>query len=338
MELYCGIDLHSNNNYVAIMSRERENVASRRLGNDLGRVVGFLEPYRKDLVAVAVESTYNWYWLVDGLVDVGYDVRLVNTTKASRFSDMKFTDDKHDARWIALMLALGILPEGYIVSPQERGVRDLLRRRAFLVDKRTAHLLSLRTLYERSTGRRIAAGEFQKWTTEMAHKLICDPMVAESTLFMLPRVRVMCLRIDGVEKMVLAQAKLRDEFGLLKTAPGIGNILALTIMCETVDIDRFPKASNYVSYCRCAKSEHTSNNKKKGAGNRKNGNKYLSWAYSEAAHHARCHDPLAKRYYARKCSRSHPMIAKRALAAKIARACYYVLRHQVAFDPSRVFC
>ena len=112
MAMYCGIDLHSNNNYVAIQDGRHEDVVCRRLRNDLGTVLEFLEPYRGELETLAVESTFNWYWLVDGLKEAGYDVRLVNTTKASDYSGMKYTDDRHDARWIAHLLALGILPEG----------------------------------------------------------------------------------------------------------------------------------------------------------------------------------------------------------------------------------
>jgi transposase len=335
--MYCGIDLHSNNNFVAILNRDLEDVVCRRLGNDLGRVLSFLEPYREELVAVAVESTYNWYWLVDGLNEAGYDVRLVNTTKASNYSDMKYTDDRHDARWIARLMALGILPEGYIVPPAERAVRDLLRRRSFFVQKRTAHLVSLRTLFERSTSRRVATTDMQDWTGDTLRSLFDDPMVAESLAVMLPVIRVLNRQIKNVEKMVLAESKLRDEFRVLTTAPGIGNVLAMTIMHETVDIARFAKVGNYVSYCRCSKSEHRTNYKPKGAGNRKNGNRYLSWAYSEAAHHAMRYEPLAARYYTRKRKRSHPIVARRALAAKIARVCYYMLRDQTSFDASRTF-
>jgi transposase len=336
--MYCGIDLHSNNNYVAIQDDRQSDIACRRLRNDLQIVLKYLEPYREELEVIAVESTFNWYWLVDGLMDAGYDVRLVNTTKASKYSEMKYTDDRHDARWIAHLLGLGILPEGYIMPPQERGLRDLLRRRSFFVHKRTSLYLAIKTIFARSTGKQVAIQDIRHWDFDSVRSMFDDPHVAESISVMLPVVRLLTTQIKRIEKIASIEGKLRDEFGLLLTAPGIGKVLALTIMCETGDIRRFPKVGNYGSYCRCVKSEHTSNRKRKGKGNRKNGNKYLSWAYSEAAHHAIQFEPLAKRYYDRKRSRSHQMVASRALANKMARACYHVLRDQVPFDPPRTFC
>lgn len=337
MAMYCGIDLHSNNSFVSIRDETHSDIVCRRLGNDLEKILRILEPHREELVAVAVESTFNWYWLVDGLKEAGYDVRLVNTTKASDYSGMKFTDDRHDARWIAHLLTLGILPEGYIMPPPERGLRDLLRRRTYLVHKRTSFYLSVKTIFARSKCQRISTGEILNLDSQAVRGMFEDPHVAEAICSMLPVIRVISTQIVAIEKTVLKEGKLRDEFRLLRTAPGIGQVIALTIMCETGDIARFPKVGNYGSYCRCVKSEKTSNNKRKGKGNRKNGNKYLSWAYSEAAHHAARFDPRAKHYLDRKRSRSHPMVAARALANKMARGCYYVMRDQVAFDPSRAF-
>lgn len=337
MAMYCGIDLHSNNCFVSIRDETHSDVLCLRLRNDLGTIIETLEPYRGELVAVAVESTFNWYWLVDGLKEAGYDVRLVNTTKSSDYSGLKFTDDRHDARWIAHLLTLGILPEGYIMPPPERGLRDLLRRRTYLVHQRTSLYLSVKTIFARSKCQRISTGEILNLDSQTVHGMFDDPHIAGSITAMLPVIRVASAQIDVIEKTVLKEGKLRDEFRLLRTAPGIGQVIALTIMCETGDIARFPKVGNYGSYCRCVKSEKTSNNKRKGKGNRKNGNKYLSWAYSEAAHHAARFEPRAKHYLDRKRSRSHPMVAARALANKMARGCYYVMRDQVAFDPSRAF-
>lgn len=337
MAMYCGIDLHSNNSFVSIRDETHRDILCLRLRNDLGTILETLEPYRGELVAMAVESTFNWYWLVDGLKEAGYDVRLVNTTKSSDYSGLKFTDDRHDARWIAHLLTLGILPEGYIMPPPERGLRDLLRRRTYLVHQRTSLYLSVKTIFARSKCQRISTGEILNLDSQTVHGMFDDPHIAGSIIAMLPVIRVVSAQIDVIEKTVLKEGKLRNEFRLLRTAPGIGQVIALTIMCETGDIARFPKVGNYGSYCRCVKSEKTSNNKRKGKGNRKNGNKYLSWAYSEAAHHAARFEPRAKHYLDRKRSRSHPMVAARALANKMARGCYYVMRDQVAFDPSRAF-
>jgi transposase len=335
--MYGGIDLHSNNNYVAILDEDLNQVLCRRAKNELDQVLRLFEPHRKDIVTLAVESTYNWYWLVDGLKEARYDVRLVNTTAAKSYEQLKYTDDRHDARWIAKMQVLGILPEGYITPPKERGVRDLLRRRLFNVQKRTAYLLSAKTIYARTTGKQISTAEIQRWDRDALGVLIADDMVVESLATMLPIIGAMNREIRKIEKRVLAECKLRKEFRLLRTVPGIGEVLALTIMLETGDISRFAKVGNYASYCRCVSSEKRSNLKKKGEGNRKNGNKYLSWAYAEAAQHITIWDPLAKSYYDRKRSRSHPMVARRALANKLSRACFYIMKDQVPFDHGKIF-
>ena len=144
-------------------------------------------------------------------------------------------------------------------------------------------------------------------------------------------------RIRLLEKAVLKNAKLRPEYEKLQTIPGIGILLALTIMYETGVIGRFAEAGNYVSYCRCAKSSHMTNGKKKGEGNRKNGNKYLSWAYVEAANFARRHCEQAKKYYQRKLAKSNNVIATKALAAKLCRGAYFIMRDQVSFDVKKMF-
>jgi transposase len=144
-------------------------------------------------------------------------------------------------------------------------------------------------------------------------------------------------RIQQIEKAVHKVAKLRGEYKILKTVPGIWKIIALTIMYETGPIDRFAGVGNYASYCRCVGSERISNGKVKGRGNSKNGNKYLSWAYVEAANHARWNYEYVERYYQRKMAKTNNVVAIKAIAHKLARACYYIIRDQKEFDPGRVF-
>jgi transposase len=148
-----------------------------------------------------------------------------------------------------------------------------------------------------------------------------------------------CLQdqIKLLEQAILDQVKLRKEFIQLKTVNGIGDILALTIMLETGEIKRFPKAGNFASYCRCVGSQKISNGKKKGKGNTKNGNKYLAWAFVEAAVLAVQHNEKVKRFYQRKKDKTNSVVAIKAVAHKLSRACYYILRDRVAFDNARAF-
>jgi transposase len=144
-------------------------------------------------------------------------------------------------------------------------------------------------------------------------------------------------QIERLEKTVMERVKLKPEFKLLTTVPGIGHILALTIMLETGDITRFPSVGDYASYCRCVGSQKISNGKKKGSGNTKNGNKYLGWAYVEAANFAIRFNARIKSFYQRKKSKTKGVVALKAVAHKLCRACYYIIKDQVAFDINKAF-
>ena len=337
MRLYCGIDLHSTNSYLAVLNERLESVLDRRVPNRLEAVLGALEPFRAEVQAVAVESTFNWYWLVDGLMEVGYSVDLVNTSAVNRYEGLKYVDDRHDARWLARLLHLGILPTGHIYPKQERAVRDLLRRRAFLVRDRTSHLLSVKNLYSRNTGAQVAANELKRLTDEQVTAQFSDPHLALAITSSLAVVRGINEEIAGIEKLILKDATLKPEFELLKSIPGIGQTLALTIMYETGSIARFADAGHFCSYCRCVPSQHLSNGKVKGKGNVRNGNAYLSWAFMEAAHFAIRFEPRAKSFYERKKAKTHAMVALRAISHKLARASFHILRDQVPFRSELAF-
>ncbi len=301
MSMYCGIDLHSTKSWVAMVDDELKVVQEKGLGNNLEDIIRLLEPYREEIEGIAVESTWNWYWLVDGLMDAGYRFHLTNTWAAKQWDGLKYTDDRHDARWLARLLKLGILPEGYIYPKEERPVRDLLRRRSFLVRKRTSFLLSMRGSFECRTGMRTSSDELKRWDDrgrrEPSGRFDVSALGITS---LLEPVKALTHQIGTVEREALSQARLREEFAPLLTVWGVGKILALTIMYEVGEIERFRKVGNFASYCRLVKTARLSVGKRKGSGNRKNGNPYLSWAFSEAAHHAVRHREQARRYYQRK--------------------------------------
>ncbi|MDP6489122.1 MAG: transposase, partial [SAR324 cluster bacterium] len=144
MKFYAGIDLHSNNNYIGAIDGKGRIVFQKKNPNDLETILNSFEPFKGEIKGIVVESTFNWYWLVDGLMEADYKVHLANTTAIQQYSGLKHGDDKSDALWLAEMLRLKILPEGYIYPKKTRGIRDLLRRRMQLVQKRTSLLLSMK--------------------------------------------------------------------------------------------------------------------------------------------------------------------------------------------------
>jgi len=160
-KLMAGIDLHSNNLFCAMVDLEGKRVFEKKLPCDLESVVQALKPFKKRLERIAVESTYNWYWLVDGLQDHGYPVVLANPAAMQQYDGLKHADDKSDGFFLAEMLRLNILPTGNICDRALRPVRDLLRRRMGLVQKRTSLVLSLKSLHTRMTGRDLGTGRIK---------------------------------------------------------------------------------------------------------------------------------------------------------------------------------
>ena len=337
MKTYAGIDLHSSTNYLAVINEKDQRLFGKRLPNRLDAVLSALEPFKESLKGIVVESTFNWYWLVDGLQEHGYTVHLANPSAIKQYEGLKHTDDTWDSFWLAHMLRLNILPEGYIYPKEERPVRDLLRRRLLFVRHRTAHILSLQSMISRNLGTRMACRAIKRLGQADAPILFDQPHLALALKTSSAAIQFLSRRITDIETAVTAHIALRDEFRCLLNIPGIGKILALTIMLEVGDINRFPKVGNYSSYCRCVKAERLSNGKKKDTNNRKNGNKYLSWAYVEAANFAIRFSPHAQSFYQKKRAKTNGVVGIKALSNKLARASYYVMRDRVPYDPEKLF-
>lgn len=337
MTLYAGVDLHSNNSYIGIVDEGNAVRFRKKCPNDLTVILGCLEPFKQDMEAIAVESTYNWYWLVDGLMDAGYPVRLANPAAMKEYKGLKHKDDRKSALWIADLLRLKILPRGYIYPKEERPVRDLLRKRLHLVRHRTSHIVSIKNIMSRNLGATIKSDDVKKLGMKEAGALFPEPHLNLAVTSSLSTVHHLTEQIDRIERTILGQARLKDSFNNLLTVPGIGTVLGLTIMLEAGDIRRFARVGDYASYCRCVESIRKSNGKKTGEGNRKNGNRYLAWAYVEAANFAKRYYPAITRYFTRKAARTNTAVAIKAVGHKLARASYYVMRDNAAFDEKRLF-
>ena len=213
----------------------------------------------------------------------------------------------------------------------------MLRRRMGLVQMRTSVMMSLKSLHIRTLGKPLTQSEVKRFGPEEIMERFDHPADQLVSSEFASLKDGLSLSIIELEKAILQEAEKVDRYQKLQTIPRIGKILGMTISLETGPADRFPSAGDYASYCRCVKSERLSNGKRKGSNNDKCGNKYLSWAFVEAAHCARRYSPQAAKFYDRKAAKTNPMVATKSLACKLAKAAWHVMKDNVDFDSSRVF-
>ena len=337
MKIMVGIDLHSNNALCGLMDEKGRRLLHKKVPCDLKAILELLQPYRERIATIGIESTFNWYLLVDGLQDHGYHVVLANPAAMQPYTGKKHTDDISNAYFIAELLRLNLLPRAHIPDRQTRAVRDLLRRRLLLVRQRTTLILSFKSLNERTLGERVPLTHVKTMTPTQAQARFTAPA---DQLLASEQITLMNHQTDAISKLeqhILAVAGKTSAYRRLQELPGIGKILGLTIALETGDVKRFADAGNFASYCRCVRSLRQSNRKKKGENNRKCGNKYLAWAFVEAAHFARRYDKQSRRFYDRKKQQTNPVIATKALACKLAKAAWHVMAEDAPYDATRVF-
>ena len=336
-KLIAGIDLHSNNLVIGVIDQDGKRIGHQKLDCSLESVEQFLRPFKKRLESMAVESTYNWYWLVDGLRARGYPVDLANPAKIQQYNGIKHADDKHDAFYLAELQRLNILPTAHVYDPELRPVRDLLRRRTNLVHQRTALILSFKSLYQRTTGQEMALKELKAMAPKEAVKLYSHPANQLIAKIQLEQIQSLSKGIAVIEKAVLGCAREIPMYAKLETLPGVGKILAMTITMEVGDIARFKTDGDFASYCRAVDSRRMSNGKQKGENNAKCGNQYLSWAFVEAASFAKRYDENSRRWYDRKKAKTSTVIATKALACKLAKAAWHVMARHTNYEEKRMF-
>jgi len=222
MKLYGGIDLHSNNSYIVLIDSGGTVVQRGRVGNEIGRVLQSLALYREQIESLVVESTYNWYWLVDGLKRAGYQVKLANPSAMQQYQGLKYSDDRSDARWLAEMLRLGIVPTGYIYPEARRPLRDLLRQRSFLVRQCTSQLLHTSNILCRNQGRKSSRRQIREMTVSDRRPVFPD---RERTLAVESSLRVIGVleeEIAAIEKQVLSRPSRKPVFRTCKRFTGWG--------------------------------------------------------------------------------------------------------------------
>ena len=337
MPLYAACDLHSSNTVLAVLDEAGAVQLRQRIPNDLELIDAALAPFRAQLHGVAVESTYNAYWLLDGLAQAGYPAQMVNTLAVPQYAGLKQADDHSDARHLANLMRLGLLPTAYIYPRAQRGLRDLLRRRMLLVQQSVRLLQSVQGYWARATGKRLSANAFRRLSRQQLADTFTDPDELFAVASLLQCWLSLQQRIHAIEGWLVKDTRQRKDLAALRTIPGVGIILGLTVALESGQVERFDHVGQYTSYCRLVPADKVSNGKRKGTGNRKCGNRYLAWAWIEAANFAIRFSPPVKTWYQRNAARKPRVVALKAVAHKLARAGFHLMRDGGRFEVHRAF-
>ena len=330
---YCGIDLHARTMYLCILDQAGETLLHRNMPATPEALLKAIAPYREQIV-LAAECMFTWYWLADLCAEHGIPFVLGHALYMKAIHGGKAKNDKIDAQKIAILLRGGMLPQAYVYPAEMRATRDLLRRRTHLARKRgelLAHVQNTNSQYNLpAIGKKIA----YKANRDGVAERFADPAVQKSIEVDLTLIGYYDALLRDVELTTVKTAKHHDAqtLYLLQTVPGIGKILSLVLLYEIHDIARFPRVQDFASYCRLVKCARESAGKRSGTSGSKIGNAHLTWAFSEAAVLFLRDNPAAQKLLSRFEKKHSKGKALTILAHTLARAVYYMLKRQTAFD------
>ena len=332
---HCGIDLHSRQMYVCVMDSQGNKLLHMNIkNNDFAFFLKKVAPWRHDLT-VCCECLFSWSWLADACEEAGIEFVLAHALYLKAIHGGKNKNDRIDSEKLTHLLRTNLIPPGYAYPAAKRPVRALLRQRTSYVWQRAELLqrVSTNQLARNLTPVPKFGTNRQKWL-EALLAVTDDPCQR----FSLERDVQLVVHYDeaikALEKELLGLTRRNEprDFALLRTTPGIGTTLALTILYEVDTISRFPSVGDFLSYCRLVKGTVSSAGKIKGLRGAKLGNPYLRWAFGEAA-------VLGKRHhehldaFSRHLEHKHGKFKGNAiLASKLGRSVYYMLKNGSAFD------
>jgi len=339
-KLYCGIDLHARILQICIIDAQLKKVLERKLPCDLALLLELLKPFKKR-VSIAIESTFNWYWLVDGLQDAGYEVHLAHALGLSRITKAKVKTDRRDAFTLAKYLLNGDLPEAYIYPKESRPIRDLVRQRQRLVDMRSREYAALRLrLYQHGFLTHSRNG-CKTSDPEDFSSVFADCRLSVLLTQERERIQLLSSQIDDLEDKILDAAGRDPSYLRLTQIPGFGKALSAIVFYETGDARRFRSPRHYASYCRLVPGAAESAGHSKRGRSPKEGNHRLKCAYTQAAvHAARCYPKIRSLYdrtAAKHPGRGSKLIAMNVVAHKLSTAAFKMLTEGTDYNETLIF-
>ena len=338
-QYHCGIDLHSRQMYVCVMDRQGKKLLHMNIkNNNFEFFLKKIDPWRHD-ITVCCECLFCWYWLADACKEAGLEFVLAHALYLKAIHGGKNKNDRIDSEKLAHLLRSNLIPPSYAYPAAKRPIRALLRQRTSFVWQRVELLQRICTMQmaEGKTPVSKFSNNRGKWREALleAHDDPCHRFGLEQDVALVVHFDN---AIQAIEKELLTITKCTEarDFALLRTIPGVGKVLALTIHYEVEAIERFPSVQRFLSYCRLVKGTVASAGKIKGLRGAKLGNPYMRWALGEAAVLGKRHDkdPDA---YSRHLEKKHGKFKANAiLASKLGRAVYFMLKNGTGFDATKL--
>jgi len=313
--LYTGIDLHKRTAVMATIDEQGKIVTEASVRSSRFDVARYFEQLPGPTIAT-VEATSCWYWLRDLLGEQDVPLTLAHAKFVKAIAYAKVKTDAVDARTLAQLHRADLIPRAHMVSPELRGLRDLLRTRLHLVEKRTSAKNSVHRLLEKYN------------VAEPAH--LPSEATLQATLYE-EQIELLDQQIRRIELQLQPQLVPNPDVQRLLWIPGIGKLVAFTLYLKIDGIDRFEAVRQFFSYCRVVPGADNSAGKRRHS-RRKDGNRYLKLALSHAAVRAIQYNPEIKRFYQRKARQKNPAIARTLVQKELARAVYVVLKDRVDYN------
>jgi len=328
---------HARSLYVCILDDSGKICIHKEIKASPDALLNLVAPFLDQLV-IGVECMHCWYWIADWCREQGIEFILGHALYMRAIHGGKAKNDRIDSHKIALLMRGGNFPLAYVYPKEMRATRDLLRRRIKMVrysGQFKAHVSNTATQYNlaqpgkgslrQAQGRALMTDVFE------------DASVQRNVEMDLQLVAFFDQEISQVERFIEQQAKHHNarDLKLLRTIRGIGRILALAILYEVGDIDRFDTVQQFASYGRLVKCKAESAGKNYGTQGNKIGNAHLKWAFSEAVV---CHlrgNPTAQAYLEKLQRRMSKGKALSVLAHKLGRCVYFMLKSKQVFDEQR---
>ncbi len=327
--LYSGIDLHKDNCMITTVNHAGEIVKQEKVPNDDALILEYFFS-QGEIHQAVVESTSNWYWLSDLLTNHNIDIMLAHAKYLKAIAYAKVKTDKVDSKILAQLLRMEFIPAAYKLSPEKRGIRDLLRARLRTVRRKVNCMNSINRIMEKFNITTPANYQFPslehlvtEWDLPKEYCFQLQCLLEEYQLF--------CQQIKQIDKYVMPLLIFNPDVQRLLTIPGIGKITAYSIYSEVDDISRFPSEKNFFSYSRVVPGATNSNRKRRNKSGDKNGNKYLKIAFTEAAVAAIRHYKEIRQFYRSKTRKCHKAIARNLVAKELARIAYHILKEKTEF-------